>query len=225
PELDYLAPEILRNSRCSHKSDLFSLGLVLGQTYDLCQHKAPISCRSQVANYERQLKKVSLGRCLLADFSLRQHLVVVGWWLVFISSVSQLSNLGNAHPPARPPVSGRLVMESRPLPRVTYCLFMWRPFWPTRSLACVHDHLANSNVNLKTLSTHPTTCPLFSYKKERKFVVQLGLDGANRFPRWRRLFARVACRSSFACASTDIALLLASSSHLGATRRGGAAPF
>jgi serine/threonine protein kinase len=64
PDLDYLAPEILRQSKCSHKSDLFSFGLVLGQTYDLGRHKSQISCRSQVQNYESELRKVSV--CLPA---------------------------------------------------------------------------------------------------------------------------------------------------------------
>lgn len=60
PDLDYLAPEIWRHSKCSHKSDIFSLALVMGQTYDLCRHKSPISCHLLGASYEQQLKKVSI---------------------------------------------------------------------------------------------------------------------------------------------------------------------
>lgn len=59
PELDYLAPEIWRQAKCSHKSDLFSLGLVLAQTYDLFRHRPALNCRSEPANYEQEVKKVS----------------------------------------------------------------------------------------------------------------------------------------------------------------------
>lgn len=59
PELDYLAPEIWRQAKCSHKSDLFSFGLVLVQTYDLSRHRPPINCQFEAANYEPEVKKVS----------------------------------------------------------------------------------------------------------------------------------------------------------------------
>lgn len=57
--MDYLAPEIWKNAKCSHKSDMFSFGLILGQVYDFARHNAPISCKAKVENYESELKKVS----------------------------------------------------------------------------------------------------------------------------------------------------------------------
>lgn len=59
PDLDYMAPEMLRAAKCSHKSDLFSFGLILGQAYDSCRHRAPLSCKASVQGYESELKKVS----------------------------------------------------------------------------------------------------------------------------------------------------------------------
>ena len=58
--MNYLAPEIWKSAKCSHKSDMFSFGLLLGQTYDLWRHKPPISCRTNgIPTYEQELKKVS----------------------------------------------------------------------------------------------------------------------------------------------------------------------
>lgn len=59
PELDYLAPEIWTSAKCSHKSDMFSFGLILGQTYDLGRHKPPINCGQNVDSYQSELKKVN----------------------------------------------------------------------------------------------------------------------------------------------------------------------
>lgn len=59
PEIDYLAPEIWKSAKCSHKSDMFSFGLILGQTYQLGSHQPPLACRGNSQNYETQLQKVS----------------------------------------------------------------------------------------------------------------------------------------------------------------------
>ena len=62
PDFDYSAPENWRNCKCSHKSDIFSFGLIVAQTYDLCRHKSLIDCRLDTRNYEPELKKVGNWR-------------------------------------------------------------------------------------------------------------------------------------------------------------------
>ena len=66
PDVDYSAPEIVQSAKCSHKSDLFSYGLLFGQVYDLCEHRAPISCKTDARNYELELKKVSRAAVFVA---------------------------------------------------------------------------------------------------------------------------------------------------------------
>ena len=74
PDIEYLAPEIWKSAKCSHKSDLFSFGLLLGQTYDLCQHRAPLNCRSRPANYEPGLRRVSEAcKLMIAERRPRQR--------------------------------------------------------------------------------------------------------------------------------------------------------
>lgn len=68
PEVSYLAPEIWRLAECSHKSDMFSFGLILGQTYDFGRHRAPLSCLNSNGDYESELKKVSLGHSQQTDW-------------------------------------------------------------------------------------------------------------------------------------------------------------
>lgn len=59
PQLDYLAPEIFRKAQCSHKSDLFSFGLIVVQTYDFGRHKKALACNSDPTLYLQQIDRVS----------------------------------------------------------------------------------------------------------------------------------------------------------------------
>lgn len=62
PQLDYLAPEIWRSAKCSHKSDVFSFGLVMAQTYDLHRHRPVLACNGHASHYDAQVRKVSIAK-------------------------------------------------------------------------------------------------------------------------------------------------------------------
>lgn len=113
PDLDYLAPEMLRNSSCSHKSDVFSFALILAQAYDLGRHKPPLGCNGSRRQYEAELGKVSGVVGVVAGGRI---IVSFGSRVLLIASRDRL--------PAAPlALSGRLCARA--------------PFkWPNLSLAC-----------------------------------------------------------------------------------------
>ncbi|KAJ2331584.1 Protein kinase domain-containing protein ppk32, partial [Coemansia sp. RSA 2681] len=55
--LDFLAPEVVFEGKCTHASDLFSLGCLATAAY--FDGRSPLDCRNDVGEYRRQLDRLS----------------------------------------------------------------------------------------------------------------------------------------------------------------------